>query len=175
MEEENSRPTQYQLLREMILNEFKFDINEDEEIKSKNFNYQMDYNNIDAESIISEIKANLFNKGMTNNITAKIIIDSFEKKFIDLESKQKKPNKRNVQKNIPHIKKNIKISLNNIEHQFSLRDMNIYNNQINSNTITIQQMNQFILVQIVKEDYFSIVEITKQLELNYIKVLMKCH
>lgn len=151
-EKEMSRQTQYEILREMILKEFNFDIDKDEEIKSKDFSYQMEYNNINAVSIYSEIQAILFNKGMSNIITPKIIIDSFEKQFKDLESKQKKPNKRNIQKNIPQIQKNIKISLNNIEHQFSLRDMNIYNNQINSNTITIQQMKNITPYSLIPKD-----------------------
>ena len=72
-EKEMSRQTQYEILREMILKEFNFDIDKDEEIKSKDFSYQMEYNNINAVSIYSEIQAILFNKGMSNIITPKII------------------------------------------------------------------------------------------------------
>ena len=62
MEEENemSRQTEYEILKTMIFNEYNFDIDKDEDINSKEFKYQMEYNNIDANSIFSEIKATLF-------------------------------------------------------------------------------------------------------------------
>ena len=154
MEEENemSRQTEYEILKTMIFNEYQFDIDKDEDINSKEFKYQMEYNNIDANSIFSEIKATLFNKGMSNIITAKIINDSLEQKIKDLESKQKKPNKKNIQKNQPQIQKNLNISIENIENQFCLRDMNIYNNNINSNSITITQMKSINPYPLIPKD-----------------------
>ena len=154
MEEENemSRQTEYEILKTMIFNEYQFDIDKDEDINSKEFKYQMEYNNIDANSIFSEIKATLFNKGMSNIITAKIINDSLEQKIKDLESKQKKPNKKNIQINQPQIQKNLNISIENIENQFCLRDMNIYNNNINSNSITITQMKSINPYPLIPKD-----------------------
>ena len=154
MEEENemSRQTEYEILKTMIFNEYNFDIDKDEDINSKEFKYQMEYNNIDANSIFSEIKATLFNKGMSNIITAKIINDSLEQKIKDLESKQKKPNKKNIQINQPQIQKNLNISIDNIENQFCLRDMNIYNNNINSNSITITQMKSINPYPLIPKD-----------------------
>ena len=154
MEEENemSRQTEYEILKTMIFNEYQFDIDKDEDINSKEFKYQMEYNNIDANSIFSEIKATLFNKGMSNIITAKIINDSLEQKIKDLESKQKKPNKKNIQINQPQIQKNLNISIENIENQFCLRDMNIYNNNINSNSITIKQMKSINPYPLIPKD-----------------------
>ena len=154
MEEENemSRQTEYEILKTMIFNEYQFDIDKDEDINSKEFKYQMEYNNIDANSIFSEIKATLFNKGMSNIITAKIINDSLEQKIKDLESKQKKPNKKNIQINQPQIQKNLNISIDNIENQFCLRDMNIYNNNINSNSITITQMKSINPYPLIPKD-----------------------
>ena len=154
MEEENemSRQTEYEILKTMIFNEYNFDIDKDEDINSKEFKYQMEYNNIDANSIFSEIKATLFNKGMSNIITAKIINDSLEQKIKDLESKQKKPNKKNIQINQPQIQKNLNISIENIENQFCLRDMNIYNNNINSNSITITQMKSINPYPLIPKD-----------------------
>ena len=154
MEEENemSRQTEYEILKKIIFNEYNFDIDKDEDINSKEFKYQMEYNNIDANSIFSEIKATLFNKGMSNIITAKIINDSLEQKIKDLESKQKKPNKKNIQINQPQIQKNLNISIENIENQFCLRDMNIYNNNINSNSITITQMKSINPYPLIPKD-----------------------
>lgn len=154
MEEENemSRQTEYEILKTMIFNEYNFDIDKEEDINSKEFKYQMEYNNIDANSIFSEIKATLFNKGMSNIITAKIINDSLEQKIKDLESKQKKPNKKNIQINQPQIQKNLNISIDNIENQFCLRDMNIYNNNINSNSITITQMKSINPYPLIPKD-----------------------
>ena len=154
MEEENemSRQTEYEILKTMIFNEYQFDIDKDEDINSKEFKYQMEYNNIDANSIFSEIRAKLFNNGMSNIITAKIINDSLEQKIKDLESKQKKPNKKNIQKNQPQIQKNLNISIENIENQFCLRDMNIYNNNINSNSITIKQMKSINPYPLIPKD-----------------------
>ena len=154
MEEENemSRQTEYEILKTMIFNEYNFDIDKEEDINSKGFKYQMEYNNIDANSIFSEIKATLFNKGMSNIITAKIINDSLEQKIKDLESKQKKPNKKNIQINQPQIQKNLNISIDNIENQFCLRDMNIYNNNINSNSITITQMKSINPYPLIPKD-----------------------
>ena len=154
MEEENemSRQTEYEILKTMIFNEYQFDIDKDEDINSKEFKYQMEYNNIDANSVFSEIKATLFNKGMSNIITAKIINDSLEQKIKDLESKQKKPNKKNIQINQPQIQKNLNISIDNIENQFCLRDMNIYNNNINSNSITITQMKSINPYPLIPKD-----------------------
>ena len=154
MEEENemSRQTEYEILKTMIFNEYQFDIDKDEDINSKEFKYQMEYNNIDANSIFSEIRAKLFNNGMSNIINAKIINDSLEQKIKDLESKQKKPNKKNIQKNQPQIQKNLNISIENIENQFCLRDMNIYNNNINSNSITIKQMKSINPYPLIPKD-----------------------
>ena len=154
MEEENemSRQTEYEILKTMIFNEYNFDIDKDEDINSKEFKYQMEYNNIDANSIFSEIRAKLFNNGMSNIITAKIINDSLEQKIKDLESKQKKPNKKNIQINQPQIQKNLNISIENIENQFCLRDMNIYNNNINSNSITIKQMKSINPYPLIPKD-----------------------
>ena len=154
MEEENemSRQTEYEILKTMIFNEYNFDIDKDEDINSKEFKYQMEYNNIDANSIFSEIRAKLFNNGMSNIITAKIINDSLEQKIKDLESKQKKPNKKNIQINQPQIQKNLNISIDNIENQFCLRDMNIYNNNINSNSITITQMKSINPYPLIPKD-----------------------
>ena len=154
MEEENemSRQTEYEILKTMIFNEYNFDIDKEEDINSKEFKYQMEYNNIDANSIFSEIRAKLFNNGMSNIITAKIINDSLEQKIKDLESKQKKPNKKNIQKNQPQIQKNLNISIENIENQFCLRDMNIYNNNINSNSITIKQMKSINPYPLIPKD-----------------------
>lgn len=154
MEEENemSRQTEYEILKTMIFNEYNFDIDKEEDINSKEFKYQMEYNNIDANSIFSEIRAKLFNNGMSNIITAKIINDSLEQKIKDLESKQKKPNKKNIQINQPQIQKNLNISIDNIENQFCLRDMNIYNNNINSNSITITQMKSINPYPLIPKD-----------------------
>ena len=152
-ENENSR-SEYEILKLNILENYNYDIDKSNEIKESNFKYQMEYNGIKAESIFNQIQATMFNNQGNNNIIfSKVILDSFNMLLSELNNKQKKQNKRIPKMQFQkEINKKYNIFLDEIVSQYTNENLNLYNNELNTEPITIKHVKELSSYSLIPKD-----------------------
>ena len=152
-ENENSR-SEYEILKLNILENYNYDIDKSNEIKESNFKYQMEYNGIKAESIFNQIQATMFNNQGNNNIIfSKVILDSFNMLLSELNNKQKKQNKRIPKMQFQkEINKKYNIFLDEIVSQYTNENFNLYNNELNTESITIKHVKELSSYSLIPKD-----------------------
>ena len=152
-ENENSR-SEYEILKLNILENYNYDIDKSNEIKESNFKYQMEYNGIKAESIFNQIQATMFNNQGNNNIIfSKVILDSFNMLLSELNNKQKKQNKRIPKMQFQkEINKKYNIFLDEIVSQYTNENLNLYNNELNTESITIKHVKELSSYSLIPKD-----------------------
>ena len=152
-ENENSR-SEYEILKLNILENYNYDIDKSNEIKESNFKYQMEYNGIKAESIFNQIQATMFNNQGNNNIIfSKVILDSFNMLLSELNNKQKKQNKRIPKMQFQkEINKKYNIFLDEIVSQYTNENLNLYNNELNTEPIKIKHVKELSSYSLIPKD-----------------------
>ncbi len=152
-ENENSR-SEYEILKFNILENYNYDIDKSNEIKESNLKYQMEYNGIKAESIFNQIQATMFNNQGNNNIIfSKVILDSFNMLLSELNNKQKKQNKRIPKMQFQkEINKKYNILLDEIVSQYTNENFNLYNNELNTESITIKHVKELSSYSLIPKD-----------------------
>lgn len=152
-ENENSR-SEYEILKFNILENYNYDIDKSNEIKESNLKYQMEYNGIKAESIFNQIQATMFNNQGNNNIIfSKVILDSFNMLLSELNNKQKKQNKRIPKMQFQkEINKKYNIFLDEIVSQYTNENFNLYNNELNTESITIKHVKELSSYSLIPKD-----------------------
>ncbi len=152
-ENENSR-SEYEILKLNILENYNYDIDKSNEIKESNLKYQMEYNGIKAESIFNQIQATMFNNQGNNNIIfSKVILDSFSMLLSELNNKQKKQNKRIPKMQFQkEINKKYNILLDEIVSQYTNENFNLYNNELNTESITIKHVKELSSYSLIPKD-----------------------
>ncbi len=152
-ENENSR-SEYEILKFNILENYNYDIDKSNEIKESNLKYQMEYNGIKAESIFNQIQATMFNNQGNNNIIfSKVILDSFNMLLSELNNKQKKQNKRIPKMQFQkEINKKYNILLDEIVSQYTNENFNLYNNELNTEPITIKHVKELSSYSLIPKD-----------------------
>ena len=153
-EENENSLSEYEILKLNILENYNYDIDKSNEIKESNFKYQMEYNGIKAESIFNQIQATMFNNQGNNNIIfSKVILDSFNMLLSELNNKQKKQNKRIPKMQFQkEINKKYNIFLDEIVSQYTNENLNLYNNELNTEPITIKHVKELSSYSLIPKD-----------------------